>query len=151
MDKSNSSQPLQQLDEQLELYLVKKAPALPANIKELIVQFAPWITLIIMVVALPAILFVLGLGAIVAPFAFMGGFSSGASNIIAVVVLAITVVLELMSLPGLFNRKMAGWKYAYYAALVGIVADLVSFNIIGGIIGGIIRLYFLYQIKSYYK
>ena len=37
---------LAQLESVLEEYLVKKAPGIPANIKELIVKFAPWLTII---------------------------------------------------------------------------------------------------------
>lgn len=44
---------MNQLEDLLTEYLVKKAPALPANVKEVIVNFAPWITLILVILALP--------------------------------------------------------------------------------------------------
>lgn len=146
---------LEQLEETLDLYFAKKAPSLPTNIKDLIVQFAPWITLIMLIVSLPLVLFALGLGAIVAPFAFLAGptygVSYGLTYTLSMVVLAVSLVLEAMSIPGLMSRKYAGWKYAYWAILVGVVANLVSFNIVGGIISALIGFYILFQIKSYYK
>ena len=62
-----------QLEQTLKVYLVDKAPALPEKVKEVIVKYGPWITLIFLVLSLPAILFAFGLGTIVAPFAFLGG------------------------------------------------------------------------------
>ena len=37
---------MKQLNKTLEMYLVKRAPALPKNIKEILVKFAPWLAII---------------------------------------------------------------------------------------------------------
>jgi ATP-dependent protease HslVU (ClpYQ) peptidase subunit len=95
---------LAQLEEFLQLYLVKKAPALPENAKEFIVKIAPWLTLILLLISLPAILFVFGLGSIFLPFSYLGGIGSGFNYTLGMIVLAISLVLEAMAIPGLFNR-----------------------------------------------
>jgi hypothetical protein len=142
------------LDETLDLYLRQKAPALPDNIKELIVQFAPWITLVVLILTLPLVLFAFGLGAIVAPLAFLAGpgfgISYGATYLLSMLIVAVSLALAAMSIPGLFKRSASGWQYAYYATLVGVVGNLIAFNVVGAIISGLIGFYVLFQIKSYY-
>ncbi len=147
---------LAKLEETLDLYLAKKAPSLPKNIKDAIVNFAPWITIILMVIAIPAVLLVLGLGALVAPFSVLLGPAAAASYgftyLISTIILAVTIILELMAIPGLFARSKKGWRLVYYATLIGFVSNLFHpLNIIGSLISAIIGLYFLFQVKEYYK
>lgn len=143
---------LGQLESTLETYLVDKAPfAIPSEWKELIVKFAPWISVILMVVALPAILAVLGLGAAVMPFGYLGGMRFGFSYTVSFVFSIALIILEAMAIPGLFKRSEKGWKLVYYATLLGALQNLITFNLGGLVIGGLISLYVLFQVKSYYK
>lgn len=147
---------LGQLEETLDLYLVKKAPfQLPANAKELIVKIAPWATLIILIITLPLVLLAFGLGALVAPFSFLAGpqygVAYGTSYVISMVVLAVALIMEALAIPGLFARSMKGWRLVYYSTLISLVSSLIQFNIFGGLFSALIGLYFLFQIKSYYK
>lgn len=151
MAKGLFDQPqLNQLEDTLELYLVKKAPALPTNAKEIIVKFGPWITLILFVLSLPLVLALFGLGAFLAPFSFMGGLSAGFNYTLAMVVLAVTLVLEGLAIPGLFKQQKRAWYLMYYAVLLGALSNLLQINIFSFIIGTLISLYILFQIKSYY-
>jgi hypothetical protein len=147
---ANSSASLKDLESQLELYFGKKAPPIPANLKELIVKFAPWITLILMILLAPVILAALGLSAVLLPVSVFAGSSSGLMGMISLIGSIAVLVLELVALPGLFKRQLQGWRFLYYSVLVNAVVSLVSFNIIGGIIGTLLGLYILFQIKSYY-
>ncbi|MDO8496990.1 MAG: chromate transporter [bacterium] len=142
---------MSQLDATLEEYLVKKAPAIPANIREIIVKIAPWLTLLGVIMSIPAILAVLGLGAMMAPLAFLGGMGAGAAFSISIVFVAITIILEALAIPGLFSRSRKGWDLLFYSALVSAVSSIVTFNIGGLIIGTLLTLYIMYQIKGYYK
>lgn len=142
---------LSQLEDLLEEYLVKKAPSLPNDVKEFIVKFGPWITLVILIISLPAILFVLGIGAIFSPFAFLGGASTGVSYMLAMIVLAATVILEAVAIPKLLRRERAGWNLVFYASLLGFVSSILKGDIVGTIIGTLISMYILFQVKSYYK
>src|SRR3990167_11475335 len=94
---------LQQLEDLLHEYLVKKAPALPGNIKEAIVNFAPWITLVILILTLPLVLAVFGLGAFFAPFSFLGGITAGTNYLLTILFSGVQLVLEAMAIPGLFK------------------------------------------------
>ena len=132
----------------LDFYLVKKAPfQLPAEVKEFLVKFGPWIALVLLLLSLPGLLLMLGVGTAFMPFggaAYMIGFSY-----LTIVLLAQLVLLGL-ALPGLFKRKMSAWRLIFYSQLVGIVFSLLSGSIVGGIIGGLIGLYILFQIRPLY-
>jgi hypothetical protein len=133
----------------LNYYLVTKAPIqLPDNFKEWIVQYGPWITIVVLVLTLPALLAVLGIGALLIPFAGIGyGTGFGFLAIGLIVEIAMTV----MALPGLFARKMSGWTLLFYARLVAIVSNLLAGAIISALVVGVISLYVLFQVRSLYK
>ena len=133
----------------LDYYLVTKAPIqIPDNVKEWLVRYGPWITIVVLVLTLPALLVVLGLGAILVPFAAVGygtGFSLFAIGV------AVEVVLTVMALPGLFARKMSGWTFLFYARLVSILARLLAGAVVSALVVGLISLYVLFQVRTLYK
>lgn len=129
----------------------KKAPALPENIKEMIVKFGPYITVVILIIAAPAILAIFGLGTVLAPFSLLGGLGEFSIYTVTMILSLIIFALQIIALPGLFKRTRAGWKFMFYGSLVSAVSALLSFNIGSLIIGTAISFYFLFQIRSYYK
>jgi hypothetical protein len=142
-----------QLEDILDLYLVKKAPfQLPANVKEFIVKFGPYITLILMLLALPVILLALGLSAVLLPMVgAVAGVKTGITATLGLVLAIATLVLEAVALPGLFKRSKVGWNFVFYAVLISAVSYLISLDIFSLIIGTLVSLYFLFQIRAYYK
>ncbi|MCR4326395.1 MAG: chromate transporter [Candidatus Roizmanbacteria bacterium] len=150
-NNSSFSDMMKKLDDTLQEYLVKKAPALPDSVKEVIVSVGPWVMLVLVVMSLPLLLFVFGLGAVVAPFAFLGGIHAGTSFGVTMIVSLAALVLEIIALPGLFKRSMGSWRLLYYSTLITAVGNLISFNLGGLIIGTLLSLYILFQIKKLYK
>lgn len=149
MATANAS--LSNLETTLNEYFVKKAPfQLPVGVKEFIVSFGPWITLVMLVLSLPIILAAIGLGAILAPFAVLGGANAAAFTVGTVFSLA-TLVLEAMALPGLFKRKKAGWNLLFYASLVSVAGALVALDLVGAVLSAVIGWYFIFQVRSMYK
>jgi hypothetical protein len=133
----------------LNYYLVTKAPVqIPDNVKEWIVQYGPWITIVVLVLTLPALLFVLGLGSVLVPFAGIG-YATGFGFV--AIGLVVGIGLTLMALPGLFARKMSGWSLLFYARLVSIVANLLAGAIVSALVVGVISLYVLFQVRPLYK
>lgn len=133
----------------LEYYLVEKAPfQIPPNAKEWIVRYGPWIAVVLMIVSLPPLLLALGVGATLVPF---GGAGYAAGFTYAAVGAVVQIGLTLAALPGLFARKMSGWQRLFYATLVGFVFSLLSGSIAGGILGTLISLYILFQVRPLYK
>lgn len=139
------------LEKLLEEYLVKKAPALPDGIKEAIVKFGPYLALVLLLMALPVVLGAFGLGGFLLPVSYMAGVRFGLNYTISMIFTIIVMALELIALPGLFKRKISSWNLMFYATLVEAVHNLVLFNLGGLIIGTLLGLYILFQIKSYYK
>ena len=133
----------------LDYYLVKKAPfQIPDAGREWIVKFGPWITVVLLILTLPILLFALGLGTILIPFAGLGhatGF-----GFLTLVILA-EIGLMIAALPGLFARKMSGWTLLFYSQLISIVYSLLSGSIVGGLLMGLISLYILFQVRPLYR
>ncbi len=132
----------------LDFYFVRKAPfQIPDAGREMIVRFGPWITVVLLILTLPILLFALGLGTILIPFGGVG-YASGFG------VLAIFVVVEvglmIAALPGLFARKMAGWRLLFYSQLISIVYNVLSGSIVTGLLFGLIALYILFQVRPLY-
>lgn len=142
---------LNQLENVLDEYLVKKAPSLPKGLADFIVAVLPYLTIIFLVMALPLILALIGISAFVMPFSLATGLGTGFNYIAGIVVTILTVILEVMALPGLFRREKKSWTLLYYVALIGGVNSILSLNLWGLVIGTGISLYILFQIKSYYK
>lgn len=139
---------------QLNLYFGEKAPALPANIKELIVKFGPYLIIISLIFVAMAILAVL-------PLIFtsmglvnmMGGYYPLYSPFYVWASLLFGIaagILQLMALPGLFKRSMKSWTLLFYGLLVSLVGMLVHMDLVSFVIAGLIGFYILFQIRSYY-
>jgi hypothetical protein len=133
----------------LDFYLVKKAPfQIPDNAKEWIVQWGPWITVVLLVLALPPLLVVLGIGAAIMPF---GGIGYATGFTYLTIVLIAQLGLTVAALPGLFARKMAGWQLLFYAQILSFAFSLLSGRLVGAILGALISMYLLFQVRPLYK
>ena len=131
--------------------LYKKVPwHLPANIREIIVKFGPWITLIILIFAIPVILMALGIGAFLAPYAMYGHMHTGGSFLLGGLIALAALILEVMALPGLFARSKKAWHLIFYACLLSSLNQLIRFDLIGLIVGLALSLYVLFEIREYY-
>ena len=132
----------------LDFYLVKKAPfQIPAGGREWIVKFGPWIAIVMLVLTLPAVLFVLGVGTIFMPF---GGLGYATGFGFSAILLIVQIGLLVAALPGLFARKMAGWRLIFYSQLVSIAGSIVTGAVLAALVGGLIGLYILFQIRTLY-
>ena len=141
---------MEQLDQTLHQYLVKQAPKMPEKWQNVLVQYLPWITLIILILALPAVFALLGLSFLAAPLWMMAGVHVGMVYYLAMVFLIVTLVLEAMAIPGLMKRQKKAWRLLYYSALLSALYNLLSFNLWGLIIGTLVSFYILFQIEHLY-
>lgn len=149
---TNTTGVIAQLEALLDEYMITKAPfAIPMAGKEIIVKISPYLVIISAVILVPAILAALGLSAVMAPVAMMGGSVWGVKAILSLLVSVASLAVELMAVPGLFKRTKASWRLVFYATLISLVGSLLTMNIIGGLIGAIIGWYILFQVKDMYK
>ena len=157
--KSDLKGILSQFEGILDEYMVQKAPfALPQEVKEFIAKVSPYLIIVFAVMALPIIFAAVGLTAFLSPFAMMGGygygygFAWGFGAIVGLAVAVITMIMEVMAVPGLFKRTAGAWRLLFYASIVSLIGTILSLSgIIGGIIGAIIGWYILFQVKELYK
>ena len=133
----------------LDFYLVTKAPfQIPPGGREAIVRFGPWITVVLLILTLPVLLVALGLGTLFIPF---GGIGYASRLGVLTIFVVVEMGLMIAALPGLFARKMAGWRLLFYSQLVSIVYNVLSGSIVGGLLFGLIALYVLFQIRTLYQ
>jgi hypothetical protein len=142
---------LNELEARIEEIVLTKLPQLPDNVKEAIVKYGPYISLVLLIMGLPVIFAAIGLGALLAPLAFLGGVGAGVGFSIASLIALVTTVMSVIALPGLFKRKMSAWRMMFWVSLVNAIGSILSFNIGSLIIGTAITWYVLFEIKSYYK
>ena len=156
-----TSGPFAALEAWLYTYLVVKAPfQLPVGLKEFIVKYGPWITLVLGILLLPAIFAIFTLGSLVGTVASMyTSVTVGPMYWIAMLLLVVQIVIMFVSVPMLLKRKRSGWLLVFYADLLSLGYSIFSSfsygyftigSLIGGLIGATIGFYFLFQIRSYY-
>jgi hypothetical protein len=122
---------------------------LPVGAKDWIAKWAWVFALIGVIIRGFGLLTLLGLGAVFSGLAASSGtFSFFSSLGFGILFLAAEGVLLLISIPGLKNMKLSGWNFAFYAEIVAIVGNLLSFNIFGAVIAAVIGFFFLFQIRS---
>ncbi len=133
------------LEQELEP-IAAKLPELSPALKEGFIKYVPIVSLVLVVLALPALLASLALGG--ALFAF-----TGLKNIMSLILLVISIasmVFTIIALPGLFNRTRSGWVNEYYAQLLGILGALISINILNVFLG-LIWLHILFKVRDAYQ
>lgn len=162
---------LQPLEKSLDDLFVKQAPTLPANGKKALVQYLPWINLILGLLTLYTV-YVLWHWAHLANnlinyanslSAAYGGPQVANSRMttgiwLGLIVLAIEALLYIAAFPATRDRKKSGWNLMFYALLVNVVYGVVILftsyggvgSLIGTLIGSAIGLYLLFQIRSSY-
>lgn len=128
-----------------------KAPALPKGARDFLFSVVPWIALIFGILTILGSLSAFGLSAVFSPFAQVGGGTGFAAGLMIASALGIVQgVLMVAAFPGLRKAQIRGWSLLFWAEVLGIVSSVVLISVAGAI-GGLIVLYLLFQIKSYYK
>ncbi len=146
MASNSANQLIDTLEEQFS-----KLPPLPKNWKDIIVNVTPWIVLIFGVLGVIGGLAGVGILAMFAPFIAIGsGVGVASGSIIGALLWLVSSALMVAAFPGTRAKKISGWNLLFWSEIVSAVAAVVSFSV-GGVVGALVGLYILYQIKSYYK
>jgi hypothetical protein len=137
-------------------YFGKRAPALPANVKEWIVQYSGWIAVIVVVLSIPMVTLVLGLDAHYISFgnwssAYSYGYGLGFYYWPLTIGIVTHFVLMAMAIRGLFARKMSAWQLVFFAQAAHALGLILSGAFVNGLLGALISFYILFQIRPLYK
>lgn len=128
----------------------KKLPPLPANAVDVIFKITPWLAIIFGVIGLFGALAAFGVLTVFAPLAVVGRYSNYGLGLISTIGLAVSSIMMVVAFPSLKAAKIAGWNLIFWAELISIASSLVSISI-GNILGAVVGLYILFQIKPKYK
>ncbi len=132
----------------------KNFPHLPKNIIEILVGFAPWFALLgaILgllfgpVIALLSVFSLLSLNPLVVLF-----------TVVAAILSIVDTILLFMAYTPLKNHQLKGWVYVFWAEMANFVVSILGIftgsaaSAVGSVIGLLIALYVLFEIKSVYK
>lgn len=167
---------MKQLEKSMDEYLVKKAPfQIPESGRKLLVEWFPWLSLIFGLFALFAAkgLWDLAnsgaveLGNALNEYSRSLGIDTGVNTIdygtlfyVAMFALVLQGVLMIGAFPGLRARsKSRGWNLVLFSVVANFLYGIFYIftdsgtlgNLLGSVIGVVISLYLLAQIKSHYK
>lgn len=130
--------------------LFAKLPHLPQSAHRIVVKLTPWANLLGLLLALPAIFSLIGLGALAGPLMSMGGSWAYYYGYGVIFAIALTILHGLAAKP-LFDHKASGWQYLYYSILVAGLESLLMGDIVGLIIGTGISLYLLFEVRPAFR
>lgn len=139
------------LEKELEPIFSEKLPAFPENIKDVLVQVAPWLALIGGIIGALSLITALGATTFLS-FASFGNnhFTSPWYMWLGLFWLGALTVLSILAFKPLQNKERKAWNYMYWLTLIGLVFNLLSFNILSALIGAFISFWILFQLKSRY-
>lgn len=138
---------LSNLETRLEA-LYKKAPSLPAEVKEACVSYAPALMLI------GGILTLLTSGLLKlfyypVPPAYLGSGFASYNYYLEIAFNIIAALIMIISYQHLKKRTLKGWRLLFYLTILNLLFALSSLNFIN-VIGTIVFFYFLFQLKPFY-
>lgn len=155
------SGPLAEFERWLYDILYSKIPfKFPKSVQDVLVQFGPWIALVIALLSLPAIFTIFGASTFLSMYGAALGVGFTPMYYVGIAVLAVQVVVTLMAISPLLKHQRRGWLLLFYATTISVVYSLINslsygvFAIAGllwGIVGAAIGYYVLFQIRAHYK
>ncbi len=164
---------LDTIENKFEEAFVKKAPfQLPENAKKWIVQYSPYIGLVLGILGLWAALLlwraahrvnelIEGLDAFTRAYGVNTGVDEARLGVLfwlSFFALVAQSAVSIIAFPGLKERsKKRGWDLLFYSALFSLVYGVFNafydksfMSLVSSLIGSVIGFYFLFQIRSYY-
>lgn len=150
--KMHLKESVSKLEAILDEHMVRKAPfTLPTEIKDFLVQVAPFLVILSAILSVQVIFGITRMSTVSAPLAMMSGYGWGFGAIISLVVAILTLILTVKAIPGLFKRTHGAWRLMFYVSIIAVIGDLLSFNLINALIVAVISWYLLFQVKASYK
>ncbi len=135
--------------------LFEKAPHLPSNWKNVLVNVVPWISIIFGILGIIGFLGAGSLGILFAPFVVLNNGIRGVAVYITLVLGLITSILSVVAFKPLQAKQKCGWDYSFYAFIISCISSCISLIFLpgglGGLIGAAIGAYLLFEIRGRYN
>ncbi len=128
-----------------------KFPPFPEGLTEFLVTIIPWAGLVLALFGILGFLTLVGVGSFIT-VASIGVDSYGSvwQMWIGIIGLGLAAVLYLLAFQPLRARSIKGWNLLYYAFLVNLAVNALTFQFFGLIISFLIGGWVLYQIRPKY-
>ncbi len=130
--------------------LFAKFPAFPESLIDILVTIAPWLAVIGGILGLLGLLSLLGLDAAFVGTLGVGAYGSSWRFYVSIIGGAIAAVLYIMAFTPLRSQKKRGWDLMYYAFLLNLLVNLLTFSIFGLILSFLIGGWILFQVRPKY-
>ena len=128
-----------------------KFPAFPESLVELLVTIAPWLAIIGAILGILGFLSLVGVGSFVSVASIgVGAYGSTWQMWVSILGLGIAAVIYLLAFTPLRARRQRGWELLYYAFLLNLFINLITFSIFSLIIGFLIGGWILFQMRPKY-
>jgi hypothetical protein len=137
------------LENELEPIFLGKFPPFPDNVKELLVQYGPYLILLAAILGLLGLLAAFGVGT-AAIGVGLASYGNGFNFYVGILLATVMMIMYLMAFSPLRARKRAGWNLMYYALLLSLISSLLQLAILSVIIGGVLGFWVLFQIRDKY-
>ncbi len=131
--------------------LFAKFPAFPESLIDLLVTIAPWGALIGAIFGILGFLGLVGVGSFVSVASVgIGAYGSTWKMWVNILGLGIMAVIYLLAFTPLRTQKKRGWDLMYYAFLLNLVINLITFSFFGLILSFLIGGWILFQVRPKY-
>jgi len=131
-------------------YLYEKLPHIPEAQRRLVAKYFPFAVTILLGWRIITLVRYISFQLITPSAAYLYPALGGGYGIVGIMLVGMAVVLAGIALPGLFTFKRFGWTYLFLSELLIILTNLIHLNIVNFLVGGLIALYILFQVRSYY-
>ena len=136
-------------------YCITRAPfQIPESVREFLVKFGPYAMIAFPILSLLAYFNLYRVYSQFPPYAMMLGSTVSFWTQIVSISLLITLIalgFQIKAFSGLMARKKEGWEYTVYATLISLIPSLINVRILSLIIGFVVGMYILFQLKYMYK
>ncbi|GHB78381.1 hypothetical protein [Persicitalea jodogahamensis] len=131
--------------------LFAKFPAFPDSLVEILVTVAPWGALIGAIFGILGFLGLVGVGSFVSVASIgVGAYGSTWKMWVSIIGLGIVAVIYLLAFSPLRARSKRGWDLMYYAFLLNLAINLITFSFFSLILSFIIGGWILFQVRPKY-
>lgn len=132
-------------------YLYEKFPRVPEAPRRLVAKFIPYAVIILILWQVYALIQYISFELVTPSAAYLYAVGGGGFGILGIMLVGMAVVLECVSLSGLFKYQRIGWLYLFWGQILIVLNDLVHLNVINFIFGGLVSMVVLFQIRAFYR
>ena len=132
-----------------------KAPHIPQSARDTLVSFAPWLAIVFGILGLGTLFSIGAFATLFSPLILLAGGFGGILVFVNILLSLGASVFDILAFKPLQDHKKKGWNFLFYgtvlSALSGILGILFMSSGAEGILGTLVGLWLLFEIRPAYK